>query len=52
MLQTPVDIFVGALDGPALVIALVVQLAWAVVVLGVARAVFGLGVRHLVVQGG
>jgi len=52
MIQAPVDIFVGATSGIDAVIALGVQLAWAVVLLTVARATFALGVRHLAVQGG
>jgi ABC-2 type transport system permease protein len=52
MIQTPIDIFVGVTAGPAAVGALLTQLAWAVVLLLAARAVFALGVRRLVVQGG
>jgi ABC-2 type transport system permease protein len=52
MLQTPVDIFVGRIEGPGIVIALATQLAWAILMLAGARAVYALGVRRLVVQGG
>ena len=52
MLQLPVDIFVGAVTGPEIVGTLAVQLAWAVALLATAQAVFVLGARRLVVQGG
>ena len=52
MIQIPVDIFVGATRGIDAVLAIGIQLAWAVALLAAARASFALGVRHLVVQGG
>ena len=52
IIQIPVDIFVGRVTGPDLVIALATQLGWAVALLMAARGVFTLGVRRLVVQGG
>jgi viologen exporter family transport system permease protein len=52
MVQVPVDIFVGRITGSDVAVALVGQLAWAVVLLAGSRAVFALGVRRLVVQGG
>lgn len=52
IMQVPVDIFVGRLAGADAVAALALQLAWAVVLLGAGRALFGAGVRRLVVQGG
>ena len=52
MLQTPVDIFVGVAQGPTVALDLVIQLAWAAVLLIAARALFALGVRRLEVQGG
>jgi ABC-2 type transport system permease protein len=52
MLQTPIDIFVGVTSGPAAIAAIATQLGWAVALFLAARAVFALGVRRLVVQGG
>lgn len=52
MIQVPVDVFLGVTSGIDAVIALGVQIAWAVVLLAGARATFALGVRHLAVQGG
>lgn len=52
MVQLPIDVFMGRLAGPELLAALVTQLAWAIVLMLAARAVFALGVRRLVVQGG
>ena len=52
MIQMPVDIFVGAIPAPDIPRALVTQLAWAVAVLALARGMFALGVRRLVIQGG
>lgn len=52
MLQLPIDIFVGAVTGPEILGTLALQLAWAVALLAAAQAVFTLGVRRLVVQGG
>jgi len=50
--QTPIDIFVGAVSGPAIVGALATQIAWAIALGLTARWTFDLGVRRLVVQGG
>lgn len=52
MIQTPVDIFVGAVSGQAILLALARQLGWAVALLGLAYWLFSLGTRRLVVQGG
>lgn len=52
MVQVPVDVFMGRLVGTDLAFALVTQLAWAVVLTFAAHALFALGVRRLVVQGG
>src|SRR5919108_5756259 len=50
IVQTPIDVFVGKLNGPALVGALLTQAAWAIV-LGLAAVwVFERGARRLVVQ--
>jgi ABC-2 type transport system permease protein len=52
MIQTPIDIFVGRVDGVHVASALAVQLAWLVGLLLVCRAAFAAGTRKLVVQGG
>lgn len=52
MVQIPIDIFIGATSGPAILAALGTQLAWAIALVVVAQYVFSLGVRRLVVQGG
>lgn len=52
IVQTPIDIFVGALSGPALAGAIATQIVWALALALVARWTFELGVRRLVVQGG
>jgi ABC-2 type transport system permease protein len=52
MLQRTVDIFVGRAEGSEILVALAVQLGWAVALTAVAYAVFAAGTRMLVVQGG
>jgi ABC-2 type transport system permease protein len=52
MVTTPVEIYLGLMDGPAIARALLVQALWAVALLGLARLVLAAGVRRLVVQGG
>jgi len=52
MVQTPVDIFVGATAGPPVLVALAGQLAWALAMLAASYGLFALGTRRLVVQGG
>ncbi len=52
MVQLPVDIFVGTATGTGILATLLVQAAWAATLLLVARGVFALGTRKLVVQGG
>ena len=52
MVQTPVDIFVGATRGPSVLVALAGQLAWAAGLLVVSYWLFAVGTRRLVVQGG
>jgi len=52
MVQIPIDIFVGAVRGPQIAVALAVQAAWAAGLLLLCRVCFALGVRRLVVQGG
>ena len=52
VIQTPVDIFVGAIAGPDIAFALLSQLAWALATLAAASGLFALGTRRLVIQGG
>jgi ABC-2 type transport system permease protein len=52
MVQVPIDVFMGRLDGTELVLALAAQVMWAVVLMLGAGLIFALGVRRLVVQGG
>lgn len=52
VLQTPLDIVTERSTGAAALGLIGVQVAWAVVLLGVGVAVFGRGTRRLVVQGG
>jgi ABC-2 type transport system permease protein len=52
MVQVPIDIFVGRLVGVEVVVALISQVAWAVLLMAVATWLFGRGTRRLVVQGG
>jgi len=52
MIQLPVDIFVGRATGIDLAVTLIVQLAWAAVLLSAAGGLFAVGTRRLVVQGG
>jgi ABC-2 type transport system permease protein len=51
-LQTPADIWLGHRAGPAIAEGLLVQALWAVVLLGLARAVLTAATRKVVVQGG
>jgi ABC-2 type transport system permease protein len=52
MLQRTVDIFVGKSSGGEILVALAVQLGWAVALGVLAYAMFAAGTRRLVVQGG
>lgn len=52
MVQTPVDVFMGRLEGADLARALATQAAWAVGLMALARGLLALGVRRLVIQGG
>jgi ABC-2 type transport system permease protein len=52
MVQTPIDILIGVIAGPSVLVALSGQLAWAVAMLGASYWLFALGTRRLVVQGG
>jgi ABC-2 type transport system permease protein len=52
VIQIPVDVFLGQLQGAELAGALAFQAGWAVALLLAGRAVFAAGTRKLVVQGG
>jgi len=51
-MNTPAEIYLGVVSGPSLGAALGVQVAWAIGLAVVGRALYGRGVRRLVVQGG
>ena len=52
MLQVPVEVWLGHLEGLGLAGALLLQVAWAAALLFAGRYVMGRAVRRLVVQGG
>ncbi|HWF79837.1 MAG TPA: ABC-2 family transporter protein [Streptosporangiaceae bacterium] len=52
IIQTPVNIFTGDLVGAAALRALAAQALWALTLLLLGRALFSLGRRRLVIQGG
>jgi ABC-2 type transport system permease protein len=52
IIQVPIDIYLGKHHGAALVGVLALQVAWALVLLGLARVVLEAGTRKLVIQGG
>ncbi|MDX6740462.1 ABC transporter permease [Actinocorallia sp. A-T 12471] len=52
LIQVPADVFLGKVTGWALVQAYAFQAAWAVVLLGLGRALTGAAHRKLVIQGG
>lgn len=52
MVSTPLQIFLGLLDGPELLWALSNQILWSVILLAVSQLVLNRGVRRLVIQGG
>jgi ABC-2 type transport system permease protein len=52
IIQLPADVWLGKHTGPALAGVLALQAAWAVALLLAGRAVFGLAVRRVVIQGG
>lgn len=51
-LHLPVEIWLGRLDGPALALALGMQILWAVALAGICTAVLRAGTRRLVIHGG
>jgi ABC-2 type transport system permease protein len=52
MVQAPIEVWLGHAEGLELVGLLALQAFWAVVLLGVGRAVLAAGMRKLVIQGG
>jgi ABC-2 type transport system permease protein len=52
MVSTPLEIFLGSLYGPEMIYAMLNQLIWAFILLGIAHLVLNRGVRRLVIQGG
>jgi ABC-2 type transport system permease protein len=52
MLTTPVEIYLGVLRGPDLLMAVAWQAGWAVTLYACARLLLAAGVRQLVIQGG
>jgi ABC-2 type transport system permease protein len=52
MVNTPIEIYLGIVPADRLALALAEQAFWFVVLALCAQAVFALGVRKLVIQGG
>lgn len=52
LVNTPVEVFLGLLEGQALWMALLHQAAWTAALLAVAHLILNQGVRRLVIQGG
>ena len=52
MLRAPIDVFLGEELGGSTLVVLALQLLWAVLLLGLGRALLGAGTRKRVVQGG
>ena len=52
MVNTPIEVYLGLMDGPALLGALAVQAFWVMVLYALAQTVLAAGVRKLVIQGG
>lgn len=52
MINTVIEVYLGLLDGPALLAALAAQLLWVVILYALARLLLAAGVRRLVIQGG
>jgi ABC-type uncharacterized transport system permease subunit len=52
MLNTVVEVYLGALTGTELVNALLAQIAWAVALIIVCQIVLRLGTKRLVILGG
>jgi ABC-2 type transport system permease protein len=52
MIELPVQIWVGILDGPAVMTALIQQTLWFVALMILGRLMLAAGIRKLVIQGG
>jgi ABC-2 type transport system permease protein len=52
MLQAPIEVLLGKLDGAALAGALVLQAGWGLVLLAADRLLLALAVRKVIIQGG
>lgn len=52
IVNTPIEVYLGLLTGPALVGALAGQLAWFLALYAAGRIVLAAGIRRLVIQGG
>jgi ABC-2 type transport system permease protein len=52
MVQIPVDVFLEQAVGAEIAAALLLQVLWAIVVLGLARLALGSAIRRVVIQGG
>jgi ABC-2 type transport system permease protein len=49
MVNTPIEIYLGIVNGPELLFALLEQAVWTIILLGVARLILASGVRKLVI---
>jgi len=52
MINAPVEIYLGLVNGPDLLGVLAVQALWVVILYGLSQLVLAAGVRQLVIQGG
>ena len=52
MINTPIVIYLGLIDGPELAAALAQQLLWLLILIALSRMVLSAGVKKLVIQGG
>ncbi len=52
MVNTPVEVYLGLLTGPSLVVALLTQAVWALGLAAIGQVILRAGVRYLVIQGG
>jgi ABC-2 type transport system permease protein len=52
MVNTPIEVYLGVLDGQQLILALLGQAFWLVLLIAVSQVAMRAGVRRLVIQGG
>jgi ABC-2 type transport system permease protein len=52
MVQIPIDVFLEQVSGAEIAASLLLQVAWAAILLGLARLVLGTAIRRVVIQGG